>query len=158
MIENVQPTDTNAALADWEAQARDHARRVAEIRPLNKAALFDALARAGITLITATFDGYADSGQIERIDAYAGDASIALPSDPIERADPVYGSDTIERSALPLRDAIEKLAYDFLEETHGGWEDNDGAYGDFAFDVATLTITLAYNERHMESDYSEHVF
>ena len=57
-----------------------------------------------------------------------------------------------------LRDAIEKLAYDFLEETHGGWENNDGAYGDITFDVATRTITLAYHERHMDSDYSEHVF
>ncbi len=50
------------------------------------------------------------------------------------------------------------LAYDFLEETHDGWENSDGAYGDFIFDVAERTITLDYNERHMESDYSQHVF
>ena len=50
------------------------------------------------------------------------------------------------------------LAYDFLGQTHGGWENSDGAYGDFTFDVAERTITLDYNERHMESDYSQHVF
>ena len=57
-----------------------------------------------------------------------------------------------------VRDAIETLAYDFLGQTHGGWENSDGAYGDFTFDVADRTITLDYNERHMESDYSQHVF
>jgi len=31
------------------------------------------------------------------------------------------------------------------------------AYGDFTFDVADQTITLNYNERHMESDYSQHL-
>jgi hypothetical protein len=37
-------------------------------------------------------------------------------------------------------------------------QNSDGAYGDFIFDVAERTITLDYNERHMESDYSQHVF
>ena len=31
--------------------------------------------------------------------------------------------------------------------THDGWENSDGAYGDFTFDVAERTITLDYNER-----------
>jgi hypothetical protein len=30
---------------------------------------------------------------------------------------------------MPVRDAIEKLAYDFLEEVHDGWENEDGASG-----------------------------
>ena len=36
--------------------------------------------------------------------------------------------------------------------------DNDGAYGEYTFDVTERTITLDYNERHMESDHSMHVF
>ena len=55
-------------------------------------------------------------------------------------------------------EAIETLGYDCLEEDHGGWENNDGAYGEFTFDVAERTITLDYNERHMESDHSAHTF
>ena len=58
----------------------------------------------------------------------------------------------------PSEEAIETLVYDVLNQTHGGWENNDGACGDFTFDVAERTITLDYNERHMESDYSQHVF
>ena len=70
----------------------------------------------------------------------------------------VWGHAEPERTVMSVRDAIERLAYDFLEETHEGWENSDGAYGDFIFDVAERTITLEYNERHMESDYSQHVF
>ena len=70
----------------------------------------------------------------------------------------VWGHAEPERTVMSIRDAIERLAYDFLEETHDGWENSDGAYGDFIFDVAERTITLDYNERHMESDYSQHVF
>ena len=126
--------------------------------PANKTALFDALAAAGIEIVTVIFDGYGDSGQIENIEAKAGDATMALPPHEIEIASPVWGSSEIERPTQPVREAIESLAYAFLGQTHGGWENSDGAYGDFTFDVAERTITLDYNERHMESDYSQHVF
>ena len=126
--------------------------------PANKTALFDALAAAGIEIVTVIFDGYGDSGQIENIEARAGDATMALPPHEIEIASPVWGSSEIERRTQPVREAIEALAYAFLGQTHGGWENSDGAYGDFTFDVAERTITLDYNERHMESDYSQHVF
>jgi hypothetical protein len=43
-------------------------------------------------------------------------------------------------------------------DTHCGWENNDGAYGDFIFDVAKRTITLDFNERYTASDYSQNVF
>ncbi len=75
---------------------------------------------------------------------------------PISRA--YWGAAEAEHSDCNLRDAVEALAYALLEETHGGWENNEGAYGEFTFAVAARTITLDYNERHMESDYSQHVF
>ena len=54
--------------------------------------------------------------------------------------------------------AVECLAYDVLERTHGGWENNDGAYGDITFDVAERTITLDYNERYTASENYTHSF
>jgi ParB family transcriptional regulator, chromosome partitioning protein len=83
-----------------------------------------------------------------------------------DRPDPVV-EHAARRLAVPFADYWRPAAANYwgrvkkahgLEETHGGWENNDGAYGEFTFDVANRTITLAYNERHMESDYSEHVF
>ncbi|KEZ19420.1 hypothetical protein CP98_01941 [Sphingobium yanoikuyae] len=45
------------------------------------------------------------------------------------------------------------MAYDLLKEKHDGWENSDGAYGEFTFDVAAQTITLDYNERFMSSEH-----
>ncbi len=57
-----------AADRQWEVQ-RD---REAALLPLNKAALFEALAAAGITTAVVTFDGSGDEGQVEEVAAYAG--------------------------------------------------------------------------------------
>jgi hypothetical protein len=147
-----------AALPDWNIQCSEHDRVNAELRSGNKAAVFDALAAAGLTLVVVTFDGSSDSGQIENIEAKAGDEIAALPPGPVEIAAVAWGKAEPERTMMSVRDAIEQLAFDFLQDSHSGWEDNDGAYGDFTFDVAERTITLDYNERYMESDYSQHVF
>ena len=147
------------AIAAWrQLIAQDDARTAlaAEALPANKTALFDALAEAGITSIVAAFDGYGDSGQIESIDARIGDAATELPTVEIEIATPAWDGSELHRRTLPLSEAIEQLAYDFLSETHGGWENNEGAYGEFTFDVAERTIHLDYNERVESSDYSGH--
>jgi hypothetical protein len=151
-------TDAGSGYFRYLAQERAYAERNEALRPANKAALFDALVEAGITLVTVRFDGEGDSGQIEEIDALCGEAPAELPSDEIAIAEPVWGSPEVRHVSLSVCDAIETLAFNLLEETHSGWENSDGAYGDFTFDVESRTITLAYNQRHMESDYSEHVF
>ena len=156
--DTAQP-DPEAREAAWITQYQGHARRVAEALPANKTALFDALARAGITSVIVTFDGYGDSGQIENVEVRAGDALPDLPADQIEFVAPVFGDpEKVERSTHTVSDAIETLVYALLEQTHDGWEDNDGAYGDFTFDVASRTITLDYNERYTESHNSCHTF
>jgi hypothetical protein len=39
-----------------------------------------------------------------------------------------------------------------------GWENNDGAFGTFVFDVADRTITLEHNERYTEVNITSHEF
>lgn len=158
-MNDAQTTPVPASdFAAWDQKERDHTSRADNLLPANKTTLFDALAAARITIVIVTFDGYGDSGQIENVEAKAGEELVALPSDNIEIARPVWGSCEIERQTLSIHDAIEAMAYAFLGQTHGGWENSEGAYGDFTFDVAERTITLDYNERQMESDYSQHVF
>lgn len=142
----------------WLAREQEFAKLCESIRPENKTALFDALAQAGITSVEVTFDGYGDSGQIEDITAKAGDKNVALPAVNLEIAHAEWGSPDTVRVIHSLKDAIEQLAYDFLRETHAGWENNEGAYGDFHFDVTDRTITLDYNERIETSEYTQHVF
>ena len=152
-----QPTQD--AVAVWQQMiAQDDARtRLAEeALPGNKAALFDALAAVGITSVVVTFDGAGDSGQIEGVDARIGDAVAMLPICDIEVATPAWDGSKLQRRMLPLGEAIEQLAFAFLEETHGGWEVNEGAFGEFTFDVAERTIRLDYNERIESSEYSGH--
>jgi hypothetical protein len=158
-MSNTEPTAVSLSPSDpWQQQERELARITKEVLLANKTALFDALTAAGITTVLVNFDGYGDSGQIEAIDVRAGDEERALPAVDIEIASTHWGSATIDRRTRPLEEAVEILVYDVLSQTHGGWENDDGACGDFTFDVAERTITLDYNERHMESDYSQHVF
>jgi hypothetical protein len=156
---DTEPTIVSVSPSDpWQLQERELARIAGEVLTLNKAALFDALAAAGITTVVVNFDGCGDSGQVERIEARAGDHDCALPAVELEIASMRWGSATIDRQTLPIREAIETLVYDVLSQTHGGWDNNDGACGEFSFDVAERTITLDYNERYTESHNSQHVF
>jgi hypothetical protein len=124
----------------------------------NKTALFDALAAARIDTVEVTFDGYADSGQVDEavIDGESADADLRLINIEVARIE--WGNPIVVRETLSVREAIEKLIYDLLQQTYRGWEINQGAYGDFLFDVSDRTITLNFNERIETSDYTRHVF
>ncbi len=152
------PSVDHSVLSDWETKQAAHDRLHAELQPLNKAALFDALAAAGVTLVVVSFDGYGDSGQIENVEVKAGDTVVSMPESTIEITEAEWDQPEPNRSIVSLADVIERFVYDLLTDTHCGWENNDGAYGDFTFDVAERTITLDYNERYTASDYSQHVF
>jgi hypothetical protein len=144
------------ALAKAEAQRAAFNRLDAELQPRNKAALFDALEAAGIATVAVSFDGYGDSGQIENIEVQG--TTTCLPETQIEIVRAVWGKTEPERSIISLADALERVVYDCLEQTHCGWEDNEGAYGEFTFDVLNRKITLDYNERYTGSHNSQHEF
>ena len=74
------PVDVKALMAKWEAQTQ----RAAELHPANKASLFAALAAAGVTRVDVRFDGVGDSGQIEEVQALAGDDPVELPATTVE--------------------------------------------------------------------------
>jgi hypothetical protein len=128
----------------------------AELRLQNKTAVFDALAAAGLATVVVSFDGYGDSGQIERLEVEG--AVDVLPAATVEIATLISGELEPQRQSMSLADAIEKLIYDFLGSAHDAWEDNDGAYGEFTFDVVDRTIRLDYNERYTASVNYSHEF
>ena len=152
--DHIPTPDVDGFLARYAA----YEERAAALRPVNKAILFAALAAAGASIVTVTFDGVGDSGQIENVEAKAGDELVKLPCVEIELAVAQLHDDEPDRLVQPLAEAIETLAYAFLEETHTGWEDNEGAFGEFTFDVAAGTITLDYNERIETSEHHAHAF
>ena len=143
---------------DYDAWiAEDAKRRTAFAEELTglKDRLFDFLAGQGIILVTVDFDGCGDSGQIEGMFAFDAHGEVAFPDGKLAVAATDSGPDTTQNEAEPLKDIIETLAYDLLQSEHGGWENNEGAYGEFRFDVADRTIKLGCNIRLSSSEYSE---
>ena len=145
--------------AAYEAKLATVAKLEAEILPQNKVALFDALAAAGIDSVIVGFDGCGDSGQIESVMAYAADgAEITVPTITIGMHEVIFNGPAIVVEQRSVREAIEIMVYAFLEETHDGWENDDGAYGEFIFRVRDRAISLDYNERYTATDFSTHEF
>ena len=149
---------SDARLADATSAFADHQARIETLRAANKQALFDALAAAGITQAVVTFDGYGDSGQVEDITARAGDADTPLPEVEVAFACPAWGCVHVETRRMTLAAALEHLVYDCLAEAHPGWENSDGAFGSFTFDVAARTITLDHNDRYVAVESTSHTF
>jgi hypothetical protein len=143
--------------ASWLLRDQEFVRLCKSTLADNKTALFDALVRARIDTVEVTFNGYADEGQIDGAVADGEGGNTDLQSINIEIARVARGNLVATRETISLKDHIEKLVYDLLEQTYSGWENNQGAYGDFLFDVAERTITLNFNERIETSEYTQHV-
>jgi hypothetical protein len=129
---------------DIVASYQNHQKALAEANAINKCAVFDALSTAGIAAVNVTFDGEGDSGQIENITAAD---STEIPPVSIKLQRTAWNTPQPEIIQTLLREAIEMLCYDFLEQHQGGWENNDGAFGEFVFNVAERTIELEFNAR-----------
>lgn len=142
-------------IADWLRQEAERTAQAAQLLPANKAALFDALARHAIATLTVTFDGCGDSGQIEEIIARSTeDAEVTLPDETITIALVDWSASEPRLVETGIADAIEQLCYGLLSQEHGGWENNDGAFGEFAFDTSARSIALEHNTRFTSSDLS----
>lgn len=133
-------------------------RAVAEANRLNKLSVFAALAAASITLVTVTFDGEGDSGQIQDVISQAGDATVELPTDQVEIQRTSWNTGKLDSAQMTLPDAIEELCFDYLSQEHEGWENNDGASGEFTFHVEDSRIELDINQFYMDSTSFSHTF
>jgi hypothetical protein len=129
-----------------------------EIGKANKEAVFDALAANGFTRVNVTFDGEGDSGQIDNLAGYVGDTLTKLPEVKLLLQTSSWNGDNISTQEQSLPAAIEQLCYDFLEQDHGGWENNDGAFGEFTLDVTGQTVKLEFNGRYNDVHTTTHTF
>lgn len=152
-------TPTLAIHADALAEPwSDYEKRLSELHPANKASLFAALAAASITRVTVSFNGCGDEGRVEEVLAFAGEAGADLPNASVEIQTLAFGAATPSMLTQPLAEAIETFADALLDHAHDGWENGEGAFGEFIFDVAAQTIALDFNERFVGSDNFTHEF
>jgi hypothetical protein len=141
-----------AETLDHASALKEHETNLRDASPFNKAAVFEVLATAGISKVLVTFNGEGDSGQIEEMDA----DGKSLPVVSLKTKHAVWATGTLELTETILEDAIETICYNFLSDEYGGWENNDGAYGDFTFDVQKRTIELQFNGRYTDVHTSFH--
>jgi hypothetical protein len=147
-------SDCNTFLGSWE----QHCQAVTKANELNKAIVFDALGAAAITTITVSFDGEGDSGQIDDVTAYAGGQTTQLPATPINLRLAQWGRPDLISAERSLHEAVETLCYGDLEQEYSGWENNDGAYGAFEFNVSERTISLSFNARYIAVEETSHSY
>jgi hypothetical protein len=145
-------------IEDFATMYENHRKALAEANTLNKTAVFDALSAAGITRVLADFDGEDDNGQIQNIAAYCGDDVRILPELSLETQRVAWGSGKRDSEQATLQGAIAALCYDYLSQEHDGWENNDGAFGEFTFDVAEASIGLEFNARFSDATLFSHTF
>ena len=144
-------------MIDYEqlnAQWREREERLREANDESRQAIFDALTGLGIERIEITFDGYGDSGQIDNVAVTGGSESLSGDVT-VTR---VPGNGAGEQHTCPLAEAVEDLCYGLLEQEHCGWQDNDGAYGTFVFDVEKRLVSLECHVRYSAIETSLHDF
>ena len=138
----------------------DEAVKSAESRvKFNKPLLFRGLSAHEITSVEVEFNGCGDSGQIEDTRFYRGKAKVSnndKTGDSLVEGAVVINNATwdekkrewVRSTKTPtIAELIEHICYDLLEANHGGWEINEGSYGEFVFNVGDTQIDLQFNER-----------
>ncbi len=116
---------------------------------------FDTLAAAGIEKVTVTFDGCGDSGQLE--DTAVEPEGKALSTESCLYWTSVHDHWLSEKppqfkpGSGSINDLLEEIVYDQMGIHHPGWENNDGAYGQFEFVVAERKIEYEHNTRYTDS-------
>jgi hypothetical protein len=125
----------------------------------NKDILFDLLENEKIENFEVSFDGSGDSGQIENISldgkilkkkVVGAILSAGNVWDPITKTTSQKWETDVDVEGL-----IQGICYEVLEDSFGGWEIDDGSYGNFNFDVKKRKMTLEMNERVMEVNTEE---
>ncbi len=95
---------------------------------------------AGVVRVEVYYDGCGDSGQIESIHYF----------------DTEYKQIDPTRRVTLTHDALMDLFYDLIEVRHDGWENNDGAFGEFTWDLTAATLLHTHSERYTECETTEH--
>lgn len=159
----------------FEEQNRLNKERKALIEH-NKNLLFPILKTNKIKTVVVEFDGSGDSGQIESV--ALSRFSLSKMGDEDEKdvdklLEEVFvgakiangvqysgggGQLCVEEQDTTVEGVISSICYDLMEIEHPGWENNEGAYGEFIFDLKKDTISYTHNDRITEVNTTEHKY
>jgi hypothetical protein len=97
------------------------------------------LKEIGVVGVEVYYDGCGDSGQIESIHFFDANYKSLDPSGRVTITD----------------EALMNLFYDLLEVRYAGWENGDGAFGSFDWNLVTDTLRQEHSERYVECETTE---
>jgi hypothetical protein len=98
------------------------------------------LQAAGIDSVQILYDGCGDSGCIESITYTDGQGSAVDVAGKLAMTD----------------EQLMDLFYDLTQARHPGWEKNDGAFGEFEWNLKDDALKHTHNDRFTDYDTTEH--
>ena len=117
--------------------------------------MFAMLKAYGAKEINISFDGSGDSGSIDSVNIYNGEKNIN-PDFSVEYTETSsrYSDgkwvETHTSVIKPVKDALEMVCYDMLQETGIDWYNNDGGFGELRVDLDSGEVGLEVNSRYTE--------
>jgi hypothetical protein len=124
-----ETTEATEATIDWWAkyQKDQEVRRTANKE--EKLPLLAKLKDAGIHKLVISYEGSGDSGEIHN--------------------HVVYGKDGEEAPILldGLEEEVDEFCYQLLQDNYGGWEINEGSFGEIVMMPTPRRITYTHNQR-----------
>lgn len=131
------------ALSRYDANLRQFRALAAQLRDQNRAAVFEALAGASIALVVVRFDSDDDEGRIDDIVVIGADGAAHLPSDPVTLPIALWSLPAPVLLDLSIPHAIERLAFDFIEQSYGSLCIDFTGLVNITFNVAARSIAFA---------------
>ena len=98
------------------------------------------LQAAGVVRVHIEYDGCGDSGQIDTITYFDSNGTAVDPD----------GQVTL------TEDDLLNLFYDLIQARHPSWEDHDGAFGEFKWDLQVNALQHTHNCRFTDYSTTEH--
>lgn len=124
----VKANPSSDFLREWDKQQQ--AQASAARQSLRK--LCQQLVKLGVDSVTINYDGYGDSGTMEDPLAFQNDKPVRL--------------------TRKLNDLLLEFAESYLP---GGWENNDGACGEFVLNIKDRKFSREHCWRHMDYEHDE---
>lgn len=135
-------TALQEALSRYDANLATFRDLSARLRKPNRATLFDTLAATRISLVIVTIGHDDDGGRLENLAVIAADPSMRLPQDPITLSLPLWGLPEPLDLELSIPHAIERMAFDCLEESFGSYPSDFAGSDTLIFDVVNRAVAI----------------
>ena len=132
------------------------------VRAHNKPILLKALKKVKAANVIVTYSGSGDSGMVDNIEMLDSSGRVieANPEVTVKMRSSRFENGgwlmETKNKSLAIRAALEDLAYGWIGENHGGWENNGGGQGTLTIDVKNKEFHLHHEENYTETESYEY--